>query len=224
MSHSDDTADTPRQELTGRTVVGLFGHRARAEAAIRDLQAAGFPRDRIGVAAQERVEQADLLEGVGGETAEGAAKGAVSGGLLGGLLGLLGSLLIPGVGPVLVGGVLASTVAGAGLGAATGGLLGALVTLGVPEEDARHFDGGLRSGGTLVTVDAGARTPDALAILEQHDVDFGPSGTRRFDGLDWSARDNSTPAAVAPSAYAGGERRVFLDPAYPGPERRLVGA
>jgi hypothetical protein len=222
MSHIDGISETPPQETTGRTVVGLFGNRAHAEAAIRDLQAAGFSQDRIGVAVQERVEQGDLLES-GGGAAEGAAKGAVSGGVLGGLLGLLGSLLIPGVGPVVVGGLLASTLTGAGIGAATGGLLGVLVALGVPEEDARHFDGGLRSGGTLVTVDAGARTPEALAILQRHEVDFGPSGALRFDGLDWSARDNSTPAAAAPSAYAGEERRVFRDPTYSGPERREVG-
>jgi hypothetical protein len=223
MSQSHGISDTRPQEIIGRTVVGLFGHRAHAEAAIRDLQGAGFPQDRIGVAVQERVEQGDLLES-GGGAAEGAAKGAVSGGVLGGLLGLLGSLLIPGVGPVVVGGVLASTLTGAGIGAATGGLLGVLVALGVPEEDARHFDGGLRSGGTLVTVDAGARTPEALAILQRHEVDFGPSGVLRFDGVDWSARDNSAPAAVAPRAYAGAERRVFLDPTYAGPERRVVGA
>jgi hypothetical protein len=201
MTYDADTSDTRPQETTGRTVVGLFGRRAPAEAAIRDLRAAGFSQDRIGVAMQERIEQADLLEGVGGEAAEGAAKGAVSGGLVGGLLGLLGSLLIPGVGPVLVGGVFASTLTGAGIGAATGGLLGMLVALGVPDEDARHFDSGLRSGGTLVTVDAGARTPEALAILQRHEVDFGPSGARRFEGL---------------------ERRVFTDTAYSGPERRLA--
>ena len=201
MSHDDDSPDTRPQETTGRTVVGLFGHPAAAEAAIRDLRAVGFAQDRIGVAMQERIEQADLLEGVGGEAAEGAAKGAVSGGLVGGLLGLLGSLLIPGVGPVLVGGVFASTLTGAGIGAATGGLLGMLVVLGVPEEDARHFDSGFRSGGTLVTVDAGARTPEALAILQRHEVDLGPSGGRRFEGL---------------------ERRVLTDSGYTGPERRLA--
>lgn len=223
MSGPDDTAETRLQETTGRTVVGLFGHRSAAEAAIRDLASAGFSQDQIGVALQDRVERGDLLESVSSEAAEGAAKGAVSGGLLGGVLGLIGSLLIPGVGPVVVGGVLASVLAGAGIGAATGGLLGTLVAVGVPEEDARHFDTGLRSGGTLVTVNAGARTPQALAILQRHEVDFGPTGARRFDGIDWSARDNSAPAAVAPSAYAGEERRVFIDPQYQGPERRLVG-
>ena len=199
MSQIDSTDVTP-QETTSRTVVGLFRHRSAAEAAIRDLKEAGFAEDRIGVAMQERVEQADLLEEMGTEPAEGAAKGAVSGGLVGGLLGLLGSLLIPGLGPVLAGGVLASTLAGVGIGAATGGLLGALIGLGVPEEDARHFDEGFRAGGTLVTVDAGSRTPEAVAILGRHEVNLGPSGHVRY-----------------------GDRRVRLDPAYAGPERRLVG-
>lgn len=200
MSQSESPADVTPQETTSRTVVGLFRHRAGAEAAISDLHDAGFGDDRIGVAMQERMQQGDLLEELAGEPAEGAARGAVSGGLVGGLLGLLGSLLIPGLGPVLAGGVLASTLAGAGIGAATGGLIGALVGLGVPEVDARHFDEGFRAGGTLVTVDAGPRTSQAVAILGRHEVDLGPSGPGRF-----------------------GDRRVKLDPAYAGPERRLVG-
>lgn len=200
MSRTDANADVTPQETTSRTVVGLFSHRSAAEAAIRDLRDAGFAEDRIGVAMQDRVKQADLLEDAGDQAAEGAATGAVSGGLVGGLVGLLGSLLIPGLGPVLAGGVLASTLAAAGLGAATGGLLGALVGLGVPEEDARHFDRGFRGGGTLVTVDAGARTADAVAILARHEVDLGPGGAARY-----------------------GDRRVRHDPAYTGPERRLVG-
>jgi hypothetical protein len=201
MGQSDSHTDTTPQETTSRTVVGLFNRRSAAEAAIRELKDAGFAEDRIGVALQERMQQGDLLEDLGGgEPAEGAAKGAVSGGLVGGLLGLLGSLLIPGLGPVLAGGVLGTTLAGVGIGAATGGLLGALIGLGVPEEDAKHFDRGFREGGILVTVDAGARTPEALGILARHEVDLGPSGAARY-----------------------GDRRVRLDPAYAGPERRLVG-
>lgn len=199
MSSSDSAAATP-QETTSRTVVGLFGRRSSAEAAIRDLRSAGFAEDRIGVAMQERVAHGELLEDFGGEPAEGAAKGAVSGGLVGGLLGLLGSILMPGLGPVLAGGVLASTLAGAGIGAAAGGVIGALIGLGVPKEDAEHFDRGFREGGTLVTVDAGPRTTEALAILAHHEVDLGPGGHARY-----------------------GDRRVGLDPAYAGPERRLVG-
>jgi uncharacterized protein (TIGR02271 family) len=167
------------QEL-GRTVVGLFRDRAAAEAAIQDLKNAGFSNDQIGVAMQDRTEQKDLAETTETPVAEGAATGALSGGLVGGLIGLLGSLLIPGVGPIVVGGVLGSTLVGAGAGAATGGIIGALAGLGVPEADAQHFDAGLRSGGVLVTVDAGTRTGEALAILERYEADLGPSGSARF--------------------------------------------
>ena len=112
--------------------------------------------------------------------------GAMSGGLVGGLIGLLGSLLIPGVGPIVVGGVLASTLTGAGIGAATGGIIGALMGLGVPEADAPALRHRAPSGRTLVTVGAGARTDEALAILERHGMDFGPSGRVRatHSGID----------------------------------------
>jgi hypothetical protein len=271
-------------EDTGRTVVGMFPTRSEAESAIRDLKDAGFSDDRIGVALQDPNEQRELIESAGGSTAEGAATGALSGGLVGGLIGLLGSLLIPGVGPIVVGGVLASTLTGAGVGAATGGIIGALVGMGVPEADAAHFDQGVRSGRTLVTVSAGARTEEALAILERHGIDFGPSGRQRYGlteprswvndptdtatvgdprlaGLDAGAlgtiddgiggaggsdagigspstgtlggigagdvaSGSSTGTRGFPSKrdrYTGSERRARMDPAYVGPERRLVG-
>jgi hypothetical protein len=180
MTHHDNHDVQAAQDTTGRTVVGMFSRRSDAEAAIRDLRQAGFADDQIGVALRDTAEQRDLMESSGISVAEGAATGALSGGLIGGLIGLLGSLLIPGVGPIIVGGVLASTLAGAGIGAATGGLIGALLGMGVPEADARHFDEGVRSGSTLVTVDAGTRTEEALVILEQHGMDFGPSGARRY--------------------------------------------
>ena len=231
------------QDTTGRTVVGMFTNRPDAEAAIRELTAAGFGENRIGVALQDRDEQRDLMESTGSEAAEGAATGAVSGGVVGGLIGLLGSLLIPGVGPIVVGGVLASTLTGAGIGAATGGIIGALVGLGVPETDARHFDEGLRSGRTLVTVDAGDRTGEALAILDRHGMDFGPSGASRYEllvveideeidddvdqariaAVDAGAAGSRRSAAAPPKGYRGRERRVTQDAVYAGPERRLAG-
>src|SRR6476469_975872 len=190
----DERHDVPAdQETTGRTVVGLFARRRDAEAAIRDLKAAGFRDDQIGVALQDREAQGELLESTGAKEAQGAAVGALSGGLVGGLIGLLGSLLVPGVGPIIVGGVLASALTGAGIGAATGGIIGALMGLGVPETDARHFDQGLRLGSTLVTVDAGPRTPEALAILDRHGIDFGPSGTERFAAFDRAAGNIGDP-------------------------------
>lgn len=163
-----------------RTVVGIFADRSEAEDAIRELKDAGFTDRQVGVAVRDKDEQRQLIENTGTTTAEAAATGAISGGLVGGLIGLLGSLLIPGVGPIVAGGVLASTLAGAGIGAATGGIIGALIGLGVPEEDAQHFNRGLESGAVLVTVNAGDRLPEALEILERHNVDLGPSRGERF--------------------------------------------
>jgi hypothetical protein len=203
-------------------VVALFEERAEAEDAIRDLKNAGFTNEQIGVATQERVkvqkarsegsgvddEAGRIVEETASGLAEGAAAGALTGGVLGGLIGLVSSLLIPGLGPLIVGGVLASTLMGMGVGAATGGLIGALVGMGVPEQDARYFDAGLRDGRTLLTVSGADRAPQAVAILERHGADLGPSQSR---------------ASKPSDQYEGQERRSRFDVAYVGPERRLVG-
>jgi predicted lipid-binding transport protein (Tim44 family) len=204
MRNKDTLDIVADQDTTGRTVVGMFTNRPDAEAAIRELKAAGFGDDQIGVALQnEQRDLRDRIETTGHEAAGGAAKGAVSGGLVGGLIG----------------GVLASTLTGAGIGAATGGIIGALVTLGVPEADARHFDEGLRSGRTLVAVGAGARTPEALVILDRHGMDFGPSGASRYAS---GIKAGGEPARER-EGYRGNDRRTTRDPAYAGPERRLAG-
>jgi hypothetical protein len=178
----------------GRTVVAAaFDDRADAERAINALRDAGFPGDRIGVALRDRTAQGELVEDTGAtgtKVAEGAATGALGGGLLGGLVGLLvglGALAIPGIGPVVAGGALATAfglgggtaVAGAGIGAAAGGLVGALVGLGLPEEEAKYFETGFRSGRTLVTVEAGAdRAGEAADLLRAYGGDIGPASTR----------------------------------------------
>jgi hypothetical protein len=217
-------------QTTSRTVVGLFNERSRAEEAIRDLKEAGFSDEQIGVVTRDRTaptgqptdssgqrrgaspdeeELGKVVEDTAGGMAEGASIGAITGGVIGGLVGLIGSLLVPGLGPVLVGGVLASTLMGMGLGAATGGLIGALVGMGVPEQDARYFDAGFREGGTLVTVNAGERTPEAVSTLQRCGGDLGPS--------------RSSPAERPAARYQGSERRNRRDVSYSGPERRLVG-
>jgi uncharacterized protein (TIGR02271 family) len=161
------------------TVVGLFQNQADAERAIQRLKQAGFSENQIGVALKDRSRQEELIEGTGTKAAEGAATGALGGGVVGGVLGLLagvGALAIPGVGPIIAGGTLASTLAGAGIGAAAGGLIGALAGMGVPEEDARHFDRGFQAGGTLITVDAGTRTDEARTCLYESGADLGSTG------------------------------------------------
>jgi uncharacterized protein (TIGR02271 family) len=164
--------------IAGKTVVGLFADQAGAERGIQALKAAGFSEQQIGVAVRDKRQQQKLTEGTGTQVAEGAATGAVGGGVLGGMVGLLagvGALAIPGIGPIIAGGALASTLAGAGIGAAAGGLIGALAGMGVPEEDARHFERGFQQGGVLVTVQAGGDAERARQALLVSGADLGPA-------------------------------------------------
>ena len=161
------------------TVVGLFKNQVDAERAIDRLKQARFTEGQIGVAMRDKSQQQELIEGTGTQAAEGAATGAIGGGVLGGVIGLLagvGALAIPGIGPIIAGGALASTLAGAGIGAAAGGLLGALMGMGIPEEDARHFDEGFRAGGILVTVNAQDREEEARECLYEAGADLGSMG------------------------------------------------
>jgi hypothetical protein len=219
IGSSSDPDVPPGAERTGRVVIALFDDRAGAERAIRDLKNAGFSNEQLGAASQDPVgsgnpagEKADrddtspppgTLDGL----TEGATVGAVTGGVMGGLLGMISALLLPGVGPLIVGCVLASSIMGLGVGAATGSLIGALVGMGVPEADARYFDAGLRQGMTLVTVHATENVAEAVAILERHGADLGPSTVR--------------PKQTA--SYGGRERRSAAVTGYAGPERRLAG-
>ncbi|HEX6645321.1 MAG TPA: general stress protein [Gemmatimonadales bacterium] len=207
-----------------RVVAALFNDRDRATRAVRDLRSRGFEPDEIGIVMRDRSEQGELIPDSGFRT--GAASGALGGGVLGGVLGLLvgaGVLAIPGVGPVIAGGVLASTLgvtggtaaAGAGIGAATGGILGALIALGVPHEDARFFERGIREGGTLVAVHAGSRSSEAGEALVAHGgslsaVRHRPRHSPRVFGeiahATSAARGETDTAAKSP--WAGAERRM----------------
>jgi hypothetical protein len=182
------------RNLTGRnTVAGLFRDRTSAERAIDDLKEAGFDGDQIGIVMRDPSGSGAVTQrresdrgATSTHAASGAMTGVVGGGLLGGLAGYLlaiGALTIPGIGPVVAGGAIAEALGlgvigttaavGAGLGAAAGGLVGALVGMGIPEEEARYFEKGLGTEEVLITVKAGDRVMEALAILETNDADTG---------------------------------------------------
>jgi len=183
--NTSPTNVSPRN-MTGReTIAALFQDRAAAERAISDLKDAGFTGSEIGIAMRDRDAQGELVSDTGTQAAETGLKGAIGGGALGGVLGFLvglGALAIPGVGPVVAGGLLASAfgiaggtaVAGATMGATAGGIVGSLVGLGIPDDEAKYFEKGFHSGSVLVTVKAGgARVMNALAILERNGGDSG---------------------------------------------------
>src|SRR6266702_7689018 len=152
------------------TVVGVFELRSEADAAIYELQRAGFRDEQIGFIVRNEDTGADTTveDGNTGEAAPGAAVGAVSGGIIGGVIGAAAALLIPGIGPAIAGGILVTVLGGAAIGAAAGGIVGALVGMGVPEEEAHYYAGEFHSGRTLVTVRAEGRQQEAINILHHY--------------------------------------------------------
>jgi uncharacterized protein (TIGR02271 family) len=161
-----------RGKIMATTVVALYDDRANAMRAVERLNDAGFDRQEISVMSQQPDETGmDVRYKEGNQAGEGAAAGAGLGAVLGGIAGLLiglGTIMIPGLGVLLVAGPLAAALAGAGVGAGLGALIGALVGLGIPEEDAEYYAEGIRRGNTLVAVrTSDARVPDAVRILEE---------------------------------------------------------
>lgn len=147
-------------ELDPNTVVGVFEDRRHAHIAVERLVEAGFALDDIGYVMPEGdpvVEPPPIPHGT--KAGEGLAAGAT----IGGLVGAAVASFIPGVGPVLAGGLLAATLTGA----AGGGIVGALLGLRVPEEHALEMERHFHTGKTLVTVRSGARRDEAEAILRQ---------------------------------------------------------
>ena len=173
--------------------VGLFYSRDEAEKALRALKDDGFDMNRVNVIAKDAdkvTESAgvDTAYDEGNNAAEGAGAGATSGAVLGGIGGLLlglGTLAIPGVGPIIVAGeaasTIASTLAGAGIGAAAGGIIGGLVGLGIPEDQAKIYSDRVSSGSYLVMVNG---TDDDISRAERILQDNGIEEYGVYDAND----------------------------------------
>jgi len=139
-----------------KAVIGIVDSRAQAEAVVETLQRTGYiGMNDISVLLPDTQGTKDFAHEHHTKAPEGAATGAGAGGVLGGTLGLLagiGALAIPGVGPLIAAGPVLAALSGAAAGAAVGGLTGALVGLGIPEIEAKAYEGKLKSGNILIAV------------------------------------------------------------------------
>ncbi len=155
-THKTNTPTRKTDTRTDReTVVAVFHSHAEAQQAVRDLKAAGFTDDQIGIAAKDH-DGSYQEQTEGNKAGKGATVGAV-GGLGAGALWGLGIVagVLPAIGPVIAGGALAAVAASAAGTAAAGGLIGALIGLGIPEEEAEYYESEFDRGRTVVTVKAG---------------------------------------------------------------------
>lgn len=154
------------------TIVGVFENRSDAEHAIREMKSFGISEDKIGMVLRHANgrEYIDPRPADGGTKAvEGAAVGVATGAGVGALWALgIAANVLPAIGPVISGGILAAVLASAAGGAATAGLVGALVGLGISEEDATHYESELKSGRTLVTIQATEYSADVYEIIHRH--------------------------------------------------------
>lgn len=134
---------------------GIYATRSQAENAVETLQRTGFRVEDISVLLPENLGSKDIGAVKATKAPEGAATGVTAGGVIGGTLGLLvgiGALAIPGVGPLIAAGPIVSALAGLGVGGAVGGFTGALIGLGIPEYEAKRYEGRINKGGILLSV------------------------------------------------------------------------
>lgn len=153
-------------------VFGIYRTYADVEAAVDALKAAGFRNTDISVLFPENVGTKDFAHKKATKAPEGATTGAGTGVVVGGALGWLagiGALAIPGLGPFIAAGPIMAALAGIGAGGVVGGVVGALVGMGIPEYEAKRYEGRIKEGGILLSVhsDNSDWTKKAKEILDR---------------------------------------------------------
>lgn len=137
------------------SVFGIYSNVAAADNATDTLVRSGYPAADISALLPDNLGSKEIGTEKATKAPEGATTGATSGAVLGGALGLLagiGALAIPGVGPLIAAGPIMATLAGMGVGGTVGGFTGALIGLGIPEYEAKRYEGRMQKGGILLSV------------------------------------------------------------------------
>ena len=144
-----------------------------AENAVDYLTSKGFANSAISVLLPDDETTRNFAHEKHTKAPEGIATGATAGGVVGGTLGLLaglGALAIPGIGPLLAAGPIVAALAGVGAGGAVGGIVGALVGLGIPEFEAKRYEGAIKNGGVLLSVHCDTSPQISLAKQSLRDT------------------------------------------------------
>jgi len=171
---------------------GIYSTRVGVERAVDTLKAAGFRNTDISVLFPCNEGNKEFAHEKNTKAPEGATAGAGTGAVIGGTLGWLagiGTLAIPGVGPLIAAGPIMAALAGAGVGGAVGGITGALIGLGIPEYEAKRYEGRINKGGILLSVhcDSSEWTKKAKEILKTsgaEDVSSTGEASASYDATD----------------------------------------
>src|SRR5208282_3775041 len=169
-------------------VFGIYQDAVQAEYTVDQLLAAHFHNDAISVLLPDNESTKDFAHEKNTKAPEGTVTGVTAGGAIGGTLGLLagiGMLAIPGVGPFIAAGPIMGALAGLGVGGAVGGLIGALVGMGIPEYEAKRYEGRIKEGGVLLSVHCDteeeiARAKDLLKHTGAQDIASSAEATADY--------------------------------------------
>ena len=161
-----------------KVVIGIVDGQIQAENIVQKLSSNGFANSDISAIFPDKRGTSDFAHEHNTKAPEGAVVGGTGGGLLGGTLGLLagiGALAIPGFGPFIAAGPLMAALSGAAAGAAVGSIAGALIGLGIPEIEAKKYEGKLRGGNILIAAhvdnsDEESRAKEVFRREGAHDV------------------------------------------------------
>ncbi len=160
------------------TVLGLVADQHQLDSIVDALRASGFSSSDISILMPEKVKLIDLGHETNSKAPEGTAAGAATGALVGGALGWLtgfGTLVIPGLGPLVMAGPIVAALGGVGVGSAIGGITGGLIGLGIPEYEATQYESKLAEGKLLIAVhtedeEIAERAKDILEAFSAKDV------------------------------------------------------
>jgi hypothetical protein len=161
-----------------RSALCLVDTETQADAIVSKLRSAGFSDNDISVLFPDKGSTRDFAHKKETKMPEGATVGASTGGVVGGTIGLLagiGALAIPGLGPFIAAGPIMAALSGGAIGAVGGGLTGALIGLGIPEYEAKRYEGKVKEGGILISVhsesnDETNRAKDIFKGEGAHDI------------------------------------------------------
>lgn len=163
---------------------------SQAETMVNQLKSAGFADSDISVLFPDKSGTKDFAHEQHTKAPEGAVTGGTTLGVVGGALGWLagiGTLAIPGIGPFIAAGPIMAALGGAAVGAAVGGIAGALVGMGIPEFEAKRYEGKIRDGNILISVhsDTHEEAKKAREIFEQAGAqDISSSSEAGIKGKD----------------------------------------
>jgi len=177
-----------------KAIIGLVGTEGQAGYIIGELRAAGFDSTDVSALLPDTRGTRDFAHEHNTKAPEGAIAGVGAGGTVGGVVGLLagiGAIAIPGLGPLIAAGPLMAALSGAAVGAAVGGITGALIGMGIPEIEAKRYEGKIKDGNILL----------AVHVNDGHEIDRAKEIFKRNGAIDVSTVGEDKAPGGSPTSW-----------------------